>query len=88
MEGDGNLLLQVVDNVFDYNGDSVAVVVALINLVPVIARIDDSNELDDNVFYRVAIGLIVDVHLVDVPALLIVGENKIHDVFYLILKFR
>ena len=88
MEGDGNLLLQIVDNVFDYNGNSVVVVVTLVNLVPVIARIDDANELDDNVFYRVAIGLIVDVHLVDVPAFLVVGENKIHDVFYLILKFR
>ena len=84
MEGDGDLLLHVVDDILYNNGDPVIVIVALIDLVSVIAGINDADKLDDYILDSVSVWLIKNIHTIHLAALLIIREDKVHNVFDLI----
>ena len=69
---DRDLLGQVVHDVLDQNTDPAVVVVAPVVSLPVISRIQDVEELLNNIRHSLTVRLAEHVHLVNVPRILII----------------
>lgn len=76
-EGNGDLLLQVVDDVLDHHRDPAVIIVAPEFPGPVIAGKQNVEELIDNVDDRLAVGLVKDIHVIYIAAVLVILQNPV-----------
>ena len=72
LQRDGGLLVQVVHDVLHQHGEPVGIVVGPQGFVPVVAGVDDAEQLLQDVHHRFPVRLTENVHPVDVSAVMII----------------
>ena len=78
-EGDRDLFLQVIDDILDHHCDPAVIIVASEFPGPVIAGKQNVEQLVDDVYDRRAVRLVKDIHVIYIPAVLIILQNPVRD---------